>query len=480
MKRVAQMASTAGGALLALGLACDAFAAESGPERAARVTAAITAHDAAVGDPAQRELKRAAMNATPFTFYRATAHLFYQDIAEKRLPTPPAWEAQPGLRTWISGDFHLQNVGFEDPAGGELCFDLNDFDESCPAPFYWDLIRMVASVYLVRDSKDGPSAAKDEEGAKNEKERLGFDLSEEKADDLTVKFLHTYHETIAANAIAPLTAKEIDEPGDRGKSKAGRGFVREGLATIEETRAKKEKKFWDKETGGSRIGFDLPPEGEPAKKARFAKLDEKLDAQIEASWHAYIDSLDPAFVRSVAPGYFKPLDKAERLGSGLGSLGVLKIYILIAGRSEAPDDNVILEAKASAIASEVETKALALAPTAGGEGKRVSDATRAMSGRRDDHEGWFKPGQTSYHVTRISPLAGSADLNDFKKPVELEDFLRWSAVALANAHCRSTPRFAIEALRAFPTSQELEQAIQKLGRDYAAQVREDHREFSSK
>jgi hypothetical protein len=72
-----------------------------------------------------------------------------------------------------------------------------------------------------------------------------------------------------------------------------------------------------------------------------------------------------------------------------------------------------------------------------------------MTARTDDHEGWFNADGVSYHVTRISPLGDGVKLKDFEKREQLEDYLQWSAVALANAHCRANSRFASEALRAF-------------------------------
>jgi hypothetical protein len=68
-------------------------------------------------------------------FYRATAHLFYQGIAEKRVRVPPEWDAQVAARLDLGG-FSSPECRLRGSRSGELCFELNDFDESCQAPFY--------------------------------------------------------------------------------------------------------------------------------------------------------------------------------------------------------------------------------------------------------------------------------------------------------------------------------------------------------
>ena len=104
---------------------------------------AVEDHNAAVS-PQEREWKFSDMSRSPFGFYRATAHLFYKDIADKNLQGPQDWETRTSLRTWISADYHLGNVGFESVAGNQRRFELNDFDEACRAPFHWDILRFLA------------------------------------------------------------------------------------------------------------------------------------------------------------------------------------------------------------------------------------------------------------------------------------------------------------------------------------------------
>ncbi|HSB53217.1 MAG TPA: DUF2252 family protein [Gemmatimonadales bacterium] len=92
-------------------------------------------------DPERLARKFAAMRATPFTFFRATAHLFYEarDLLDPVADAPAVWS---------SGDVHLENFGCYKGDNGLAYFDLNDFDEAGLAPLTWDLVRLVASALI--------------------------------------------------------------------------------------------------------------------------------------------------------------------------------------------------------------------------------------------------------------------------------------------------------------------------------------------
>ena len=76
------------------------------------------------------------MGASPFTFYRGAAAVFAADIAD--MP-------RTGLDVQLCGDAHLANFGVFASPDRALVFDLNDFDETHPGPFEWDLLRLVVA-----------------------------------------------------------------------------------------------------------------------------------------------------------------------------------------------------------------------------------------------------------------------------------------------------------------------------------------------
>src|SRR5262245_51352049 len=79
------------------------------------------------------------MAASPWTFFRGAAAVMAADLAR----TPST-----GLRTQLCGDAHLQNFGLFATPERKLVFDINDFDETLPGPWEWDLKRLAASVEL--------------------------------------------------------------------------------------------------------------------------------------------------------------------------------------------------------------------------------------------------------------------------------------------------------------------------------------------
>lgn len=89
------------------------------------------------------------MLVSPFIFYRGAALVMAADLAG----TP-----SPGLRTQLCGDAHLSNFGAYASPERRLVFDINDFDETMPGPFEWDVKRLAAS--LVVAGRDNGFSAK--------------------------------------------------------------------------------------------------------------------------------------------------------------------------------------------------------------------------------------------------------------------------------------------------------------------------------
>src|SRR5215471_17603703 len=92
-------------------------------------------------EPERLALKYRAMATGPFSFFRGTAHLFFEDW-----PRRAPWNRAP--LGWISGDLHLENFGSFLGDNGLVYFDLNDFDEAALAPVTWETGRLLTSAYL--------------------------------------------------------------------------------------------------------------------------------------------------------------------------------------------------------------------------------------------------------------------------------------------------------------------------------------------
>jgi len=85
------------------------------------------------------------MLASPFTFYRGAAAVMAADLGA----TP-----QSGIRAQLCGDAHLANFGGFAAPDRSLIFDINDFDETLPGPWEWDLMRLVASLEIAGRDRD--------------------------------------------------------------------------------------------------------------------------------------------------------------------------------------------------------------------------------------------------------------------------------------------------------------------------------------
>ena len=88
------------------------------------------------------------MLVSPFTFYRGAAKLMAADLADAQ---------RTGLRVQLCGDVHLSNFGGFAAPDRRLVFDINDFDETLPGPFEWDLKRLVASFAVAGRDLDYPA-----------------------------------------------------------------------------------------------------------------------------------------------------------------------------------------------------------------------------------------------------------------------------------------------------------------------------------
>src|SRR3954467_4507775 len=85
------------------------------------------------------------MVASPFTFYRGAAYVMASDLADS---------PRSGIRVQLCGDAHLSNFGGFASPERELVFDLNDFDETLPGPWEWDVKRLAASIEVAARSRN--------------------------------------------------------------------------------------------------------------------------------------------------------------------------------------------------------------------------------------------------------------------------------------------------------------------------------------
>lgn len=405
-------------------------------------------------DQDTRDYKFSQMSSSAFAFFRATAHLYYSDLNSGVINVPSYWSSTPDIRTWIQGDMHTQNVGFFDNDRGEIVFDLNDFDESFVAPFYFDLIRLGVSIHLMKDD-------------------VNFNLSRSEAYDLHKDFLSEYQ-----NTLDDVNGNSLENSIYLDRSELG-GFTRDELDDVEGDRNDRyQLDKWTVIVGGTRR-FDLTnPELEALSSG---------DYEISTYWHTYTNDVAGNF----NSGYFNVKDRAVRLYSGLGSLGVRKYYVLVEGATTSNNDDVILEVKEQTRPTMLDT-ALSYMQSSynswfgSNHSARNVSATKAMLNRVDDHLGDLTTYYRSYMVRRISPYKKGLEGSDFDSENDLDNFLKYTARALAYAHARSDRDYdsyyvgynfengALDAIDEWPSAKT---TMANLADDYADQVFTDYQLF---
>ncbi|MBK8398561.1 MAG: DUF2252 family protein [Leptospiraceae bacterium] len=390
------------------------------------------------------------MKESPFHFYRATAHLFYKDIESGLIAIPNEWKETPKINTWIQGDLHTQNLGFFENSEGKIKLDVNDFDESYIAPFYYDLIRFVISIFLHR-------------------EQVEFNFNEKEVEDLSEYFLKEYQETLVEISEDGKELELIEDNLD--------GFPKD---TLEELKDKKSNatllsKFTLLE--GSKRCFDF-------KNSDLQKLTESEFQEIKSNWNQFLESIGD-FVIEKGYSFFEILDIARRLNSGLGSFGVDKYYALIQGDS----DSILLEIKEQRLPCLFMMKDLSEAEyhsLFSNHAERAKIACRTMQTNPDSFLGTLSTANCSYLVKKISPYKKKLEPKDFKSESDFKKFLKHSARAIAYAHSRSyksilikstSISFANTALSAIKKWPSTRNTLIEISKKYANQVIEDHKIF---
>lgn len=439
--------------VIALAIGNYLIAADTSAARKTFLKKEITAANSSLTSSLRTE-KYQAMSASAFAFYRATAHLYYKDLQTGKIAVPASWPATSSVKTWVQGDFHTQNVGFFDNKDGALTFDLNDFDESYVAPFYYDTIRCIAAIHLMRTD-------------------VGFNFSLAEAQDLAKNvFLEEYQAALTA-VNGNSTEKTIVLSGSELA-----GFLKTKYDKVKSdyTNVKLLDKYTAKVNGVRKFNFSNTDLGVPTS----ADLTE-----ISSGWFSYTSSIS-SFYGSKSASYWTIKDRAQRLHSGLGSLGSKKYYILLEGPSTNQDDDIILEIKEEKLPTMLSTVLSSMTGTYNGQfsshGLRAQTANKSSLNKCDDHTGNLKTASYSYLVRRLSPTKYGFDAVDFTSKSDLSNYLKFTGRALAYAHARSDNdynssyvSYNAEAgiLNAITIWANAKTTMQTLGENYADQVRAD-------
>jgi uncharacterized protein (DUF2252 family) len=265
------------------------------------VLAAIESFNAG-RDPERLAMKYARMSASPFGFMRGSCHLFHE---RARQMSGDLRALRKAPLAWCCGDLHLENFGSYKGDNRLVYFDINDFDEAALAPAGWDLLRLLASVWVAGETLHAsPSHAK----------------------SLCKSLLAAYEQALLAGP-----ARWIERD-------TAQGLIRQLLDSL---RDRTRVAFLDSRTQ-HRAGKGRARGREPTQ--RKIRCDGRHALAASAEEQARVVKLMARFAAGQPnPGFFEVLDVARRI-AGTGSLGVERYSVLVAGKG-SPDGNYLLDLK---------------------------------------------------------------------------------------------------------------------------------------
>ena len=397
-------------------------------------------------DPRAFRRKFRKMAADPFAFYRGSAALFYADV----IRLEDRWADERTSRVWIQGDLHAENYGTYMDAEGVLVFDVNDFDEAYVGHFTWDLQRMAASLAL-----------------------LGF--AKALSDATIARMITTYAEGYLTQVRAFATGDRDHE--FRLTLQTSDGIVEEVLRDARlETRVGMLQRLTAVE-GTERVFV----EGSGVRRLEAGERDEVL-----AAFAAYLETI-PARNRQHSVSYTVK-DVVGRTGFGIGSAGLPAYNLLVEGRSQALENDVVLSMKQGNVAAPsrvVDDEAIR--DYFEHQGHRTAVSQRALQAHADPWLGWCELGGRGQVVAELSPYTNDIDWDRVTEPDEILPLLRSLGQATAKVHCVSDAG-SEQSLVAFQTEDAIVEAVGEedaafaaeladFGAAYGSLARDDHRRF---
>lgn len=371
------------------------------------------------------------MAASPFAFLRGSAAVMAADLA-----------AQPhtGLTVQLCGDAHLLNFGLYASPERALLFDLNDFDETFPGPFEWDVKRLAASV-AVAGRENGHSDAKVHRAALEATAAYRTSLRR-----LAGKGeLAVWYERLDADSLLPLVRSARNRR--KVESSLTRARRRTSLHAV--------GKLTETVDGRRRIVQD-PPLLESAGAPDMASL-----RKIFSDYRSTLSE-----ERRLLLDRYRFVDAARKV-VGVGSVGTRCFIVLLVGRDQ--DDPLFLQIKEAR--ESVLEEHLPSGPYVH-PGHRVVAGQRLLQAASDIFLGWMTgPQGRAFYWRQLRDMKGSADVAGMS-PDELLAYARLCGTALARAHARSGDRIAIATY--LGGTDTFEHAVADFASAYADQTTADH------
>lgn len=406
----------------------------------------------ATREPDLVPVRHGRMMVSPFTFYRGGAKIMAADLAHV---------ARANLDVQLCGDAHLSNFGVFASPERTLLFDLNDFDETLPGPFEYDVARLAASfVVASRDNEfEAPRAAASAAACV-----AAYRTS--MAEFADMRTLDVWY--------SRLDAAEILAAATSNVKKSRRKLAARAQRNIEKARTKDSLQALSKLTevvdGHHRI-ISTPPVVVPARDLAnvYGLAPDELRAMLQERLHAYRRSL-PSDRRRLLER-FELVDFARKV-VGVGSVGTRAWIALLRGRdSEDPLFLQVKEATGSVLEDHL-PKSRYRQP-----GARVVQGQRLMQAASDIFLGWTSGVQDErfYYWRQLRDMKGSA-LVAYFDPKAMNYYAGVCGRTLARAHARSGDPVAISAY--LGSNDRFDRAMTDFAVRYADQNQRDYDAFT--
>ncbi|HEU4944942.1 MAG TPA: DUF2252 domain-containing protein [Solirubrobacterales bacterium] len=394
-------------------------------------------------------LRYGRMLASPFAFFRGAAAIMAADLAD----TP-----RSGFTAQLCGDAHLANFGAFASPDRELVFDVNDFDETLPGPWEWDVKRLAASFSVAGRDRGFP--------ARERRRIVATMVAEYRAAMRRLAAL--------GNLEVWYTKIDVATVAERWATAAGEKEVKAFRRNLAKTRAKDRMRALSKLThevdGRLRIVSE-PPLVVPLRE--LADVDpEEVEARVREILADYRETL--AADRRVLLDSYRYVDAALKV-VGVGSVGTRAWIVLLQGRDEGdPLFLQVKEAQPSVLEPYAEPTVYAQ------QGERVVHGQRLVQSASDILLGWVRAQgidnkKRDYYVRQLWDQKGSARIERMD-PAALTAYAQICGTTLAHAHARSGDRIAIAGY--LGKSDAFDKAMAAFAEAYAEQNERDYEALS--
>jgi uncharacterized protein (DUF2252 family) len=383
------------------------------------------------------------MLVSPFTFYRGGAAIMAWDLSRT---------ATTDLRAQVCGDAHLLNFGIYAAPDRRMVFDINDFDETLPASFEWDLKRLVASMVIAgRDNGFTPKQARAAGLAAAAGYQVNINILAQ------MRYLDVWYSRLNVDDLmAIVKASDSDRVANRVEKTVAKAHTKTNLGALERYAHKTDE------------GWQINPDPPVVERLPLEQLPMAREV-IEKGWEDYLSTLGAA--QRVLVDRYRMVDFARKV-VGVGSVGTRAFMLLTMG--DRDDDPLFLQMK--------QAQASVLEPYAGASaypqhGQRVVEGQRLMQSASDSFLGWITSaggGRNQFYIRQLRDMKGSMKVEKME-PERLAGYGVLCAAALARGHARTGDPARIAGY--VGTDPEFAEALAQFGDDYADQNELDYQQL---